>query len=141
MDIILKQPICYRDYKILCCNVCKTVIQLTNKNRCTLRSIYRSFQTGVRTFTCTQIEMYHYISLEQKHNIYQTFAGINVGETTKDNMFTLGEVECLGACVNAPVVQINDSYYVSTDGNTLHVCRHFLFTLWIIGSAVHQGYR
>ena len=29
-------------------------------------------------------------------------------------MFTLTEVECLGACVNAPMVQINDNYYVST---------------------------
>jgi NADH-quinone oxidoreductase subunit E len=37
--------------------------------------------------------------------------GINVGETTKDQKFTLVEVECLGACVNAPVVQINDDYY------------------------------
>ena len=42
---------------------------------------------------------------------------IMVGETTKDNLFTLVEVECLGACVNAPVVQINDSYYEElTDG-------------------------
>ena len=39
---------------------------------------------------------------------------INVGETTKDNMFTLSEVECLGACVNAPMVQIDDNYYVSS---------------------------
>lgn len=38
---------------------------------------------------------------------------IDVGETTKDNLFTLSEVECLGACVNAPMVQINDDYYVS----------------------------
>lgn len=38
---------------------------------------------------------------------------INVGETTSDKMFTLSEVECLGACVNAPMVQINDDYYVS----------------------------
>lgn len=37
--------------------------------------------------------------------------GIGVGETTKDGLFTLNEVECLGACVNAPMVQINDSYY------------------------------
>ncbi|CAG9770944.1 unnamed protein product [Ceutorhynchus assimilis] len=33
------------------------------------------------------------------------------GETSKDMMFTLSEVECLGACVNAPMVQINDDYY------------------------------
>jgi len=37
--------------------------------------------------------------------------GIGMGETTKDGKFTLVEVECLGACVNAPMVQINDDYY------------------------------
>ncbi|KAG8442208.1 hypothetical protein GDO86_011128 [Hymenochirus boettgeri] len=37
--------------------------------------------------------------------------GIHVGETTPDKLFTLTEVECLGACVNAPMVQINDNYY------------------------------
>lgn len=37
--------------------------------------------------------------------------GISVGETTSDGMFTFIEVECLGACVNAPMVQINDDYY------------------------------
>ena len=37
--------------------------------------------------------------------------GINYGETTQDNQFTLMEVECLGACSNAPMVQINDTYY------------------------------
>lgn len=38
-------------------------------------------------------------------------AGIVSGETSKDGLFTLTEVECLGACVNAPMVQINDDYY------------------------------
>jgi len=37
--------------------------------------------------------------------------GIGVGETTKDGKFTLVEVECLGACVNAPMVQVNDDYF------------------------------
>ena len=37
--------------------------------------------------------------------------GIKMWETTKDGYFTLMEVECLGACVNAPMVQINDDYY------------------------------
>lgn len=37
--------------------------------------------------------------------------GINVGETTADGKFTLIEIECIGACVNAPAVQINDDYY------------------------------
>ncbi|KAF2857536.1 hypothetical protein K470DRAFT_260756 [Piedraia hortae CBS 480.64] len=37
--------------------------------------------------------------------------GIHHGQTTEDKLFTLTEVECLGACVNAPMVQINDDYY------------------------------
>ncbi|QIW96547.1 hypothetical protein AMS68_002065 [Peltaster fructicola] len=37
--------------------------------------------------------------------------GIHHGETTEDKLFTLTEVECLGACVNAPMVQINDDFY------------------------------
>lgn len=37
--------------------------------------------------------------------------GIKQGETTKDGIFSILEVECLGACVNAPMVQINDDYY------------------------------
>lgn len=37
--------------------------------------------------------------------------GIGLHETTKDGKFTLIEVECLGACVNAPMVQINDDYF------------------------------
>lgn len=39
--------------------------------------------------------------------------GIGVGETTKDMKFTISEVECLGACVNAPMIAVNDDYYVS----------------------------
>ncbi len=37
--------------------------------------------------------------------------GIKVGETTADRQFTLAEVECLGACVNAPMLQIGDDYF------------------------------
>mgnify|MGYP002853415983 CR=1 FL=1 len=37
--------------------------------------------------------------------------GIGLGETTHDGKFTVIEVECLGACVNAPMMQINDYYY------------------------------
>ncbi|MBT4880089.1 MAG: NADH-quinone oxidoreductase subunit NuoE [Alphaproteobacteria bacterium] len=36
---------------------------------------------------------------------------VKVGETTTDGKFTLSEVECLGACVNAPMVQINDDFF------------------------------
>jgi len=37
--------------------------------------------------------------------------GIGEGETTKDGMFTLQEVECLGACVNAPMIQVNNKEF------------------------------
>ncbi len=37
--------------------------------------------------------------------------GIDFGETTSDGAFTLVDVQCLGACGEAPVVQINDDYY------------------------------
>ncbi|MDR3449979.1 MAG: NADH-quinone oxidoreductase subunit NuoE [Alphaproteobacteria bacterium] len=37
--------------------------------------------------------------------------GIGNEETTADGKFTLKEVECLGACVNAPMAQINDDFY------------------------------
>ena len=42
--------------------------------------------------------------------------GISIGETTPDKQFTLTEVECLGACVNAPIIQVNDDFYEDLDG-------------------------
>jgi NADH-quinone oxidoreductase subunit E len=42
--------------------------------------------------------------------------GIGVGGTTPDGMFSLVEVECLGACVNAPILQVNDDFYEDLDG-------------------------
>jgi len=41
---------------------------------------------------------------------------IGVGGTTPDGLFTLVEVECLGACVNAPILQVNDDFYEDLDG-------------------------
>ena len=37
--------------------------------------------------------------------------GIKLNETSADRQFTLVEVECLGACVNAPMMQIGETYY------------------------------
>ena len=42
-----------------------------------------------------------------------------VGETSSDNLFSVSEVECLGACANAPMIQVNDDYYVSNCGTNL----------------------
>ncbi|WP_458096530.1 complex I 24 kDa subunit family protein [Roseomonas sp. WA12] len=37
------------------------------------------------------------------------------GDTSDDGLFTMTEVECLGACVNAPVLQVDDDYYEDLD--------------------------
>ena len=44
-------------------------------------------------------------------NICKKHLTIDNNETSQDGLFTLKTVECLGACVNAPMVQINDNYY------------------------------
>lgn len=37
------------------------------------------------------------------------------GETSADGMFTMTEVECVGACVNAPILQVDDDFYEDMD--------------------------
>ena len=44
--------------------------------------------------------------------------GIHMGESTSDMQFTLREVECLGCCVNAPVIQVNDDVYEDLDAQS-----------------------
>ena len=41
--------------------------------------------------------------------------GASPGHTSEDGEFTVIEVECLGACCNAPMVQVNDDYYEDLD--------------------------
>jgi NADH-quinone oxidoreductase subunit E len=40
------------------------------------------------------------------------------GETSEDGLFTLSEVECLGGCVNAPILQVDDDYYEDMDAES-----------------------
>ena len=44
-------------------------------------------------------------------NAAEKATGIEMGQTSSDDNFTLTEVECMGACVNAPMIQINDDYF------------------------------
>jgi len=44
--------------------------------------------------------------------------GVGLGETTEDGLFTLSEAECLGACVNAPMMQVGDDYYEDLDSDS-----------------------
>ena len=47
--------------------------------------------------------------------VAKDITGCKLGETSNDKKFTVVEVECLGACCNAPMVQINDDYYEDLD--------------------------
>ena len=53
-------------------------------------------------------------------NLCKKKLGIELGEVSKDKNFSLGKVECLGACVNAPVVKINDDYFEDLNSQTLN---------------------
>ena len=53
--------------------------------------------------------------VDQVYAALQEECGIGNGQTSDDGLFTVTEVECLGACVNAPMVQINDDYYEDLD--------------------------
>jgi NADH-quinone oxidoreductase subunit E len=48
-------------------------------------------------------------------SVCEKVLGISVGGTSPDGKFTLREVECLGACVNAPMLQIGVDYYEDLD--------------------------
>ena len=48
---------------------------------------------------------------EKITKVLQNYLEIDMHQTTRDGMFTLIPCECLGACVNAPIVKINDNYY------------------------------
>jgi NADH-quinone oxidoreductase subunit E len=45
--------------------------------------------------------------------------GMVKGKTTPDGLFTLTEVECMGNCANAPMVQINDDNYEDLDYDSM----------------------
>ncbi|AIL65947.1 NADH-quinone oxidoreductase chain 2 [Rickettsiales bacterium Ac37b] len=68
-------------------------------------------------------------------NICKKHLSIAQEETTEDGLFTLKEVECLGACVNAPVIQINDDYYEDLDGGSIIEILDKLKN----GEVVHKG--
>jgi len=48
--------------------------------------------------------------------------GIGVGETDRDGMFTLVEVECLGACDRGPVVMVNDAWHECQTAESVGSC-------------------
>ena len=52
-------------------------------------------------------------STEILDTVCEHLGGIKPGQTTKDGKFTVVEVECQGACTNAPMLVVGDDFYVS----------------------------
>lgn len=50
---------------------------------------------------------------------FAKLTGVKKGGTSEDGLFTITEVECLGACTNAPMVQINDDYHENLDDQAI----------------------
>ncbi|PCI36301.1 MAG: NAD(P)H-dependent oxidoreductase subunit E [Thiotrichales bacterium] len=77
----------------------------------TFYSMYNLKKTGVNQIgVCTNISCMLRGSEQIMEHIEKKLK-INVNQTTSDGNFTLKEVECLGACVGAPMLHINDQYY------------------------------
>lgn len=55
------------------------------------------------------------------------YANIGLDETSEDGLFTMSEVECLGACVNAPMMQVNNEWFYEdlTPENTVKILDAF----------------
>ncbi|CEG58824.1 NADH-quinone oxidoreductase subunit NuoE [Legionella fallonii] len=74
-------------------------------------TMYEHKPTGKHTINvCTNISCLLRDSADVVEHL-QKKLGINLGETTSDGRFTLRSVECLGACVNAPMMQVDKDYH------------------------------
>lgn len=77
----------------------------------TFYSMYKLAPCGKHTINvCTNISCKLRGSQEIVQHL-ETKLGIKTGQTTVDKQFTLKSVECLGACVGAPMMQINKDYH------------------------------
>jgi NADH-quinone oxidoreductase subunit E len=74
-------------------------------------SMYKTQPTGRHLVNvCTNISCQLRNSAEVLRHLEKKL-DIKSGETTKDGRFTLQTVECLGACVNAPMMQVDKDYH------------------------------
>ena len=90
------------------------ILSITKKDVYEVATFYTMYNTKPVGKNLIQVCTTTPCMLRESEKILKTisdFLNIKIGETTKDGLFTLLEVECLGACSNAPVVQINDWYY------------------------------
>lgn len=90
------------------------------KEVATFYTMYYKKPVGKYNFQfCNNIACWLRGSEELIHHVEHKY-GIRLGETTKDGMITLSEVECLGSCGTAPVCQVNDDYHENLDLRALN---------------------
>ena len=76
----------------------------------TFYTMYKHAPTGRFFLQFCQNVCCHVAGAEDIISIAEKKLGIKEGETTKDNLFTIVRVECLGACGNGPVMLVNDDF-------------------------------
>ena len=82
-------------------------------------TMYQREQVGKYLLqVCTNISCF-LLGAEDLVSHIEKKLGIKAGETTPDGLFTLCEVECLGACGNAPAMMVNDEYYENLSVETI----------------------
>lgn len=77
-------------------------------------SFYTMFPKAPRGRYLIQVCRNISCALMGSHHLTQyllTKFGVKLGETTKDGLFTVVEVECLGSCCSAPMMQVNEKYF------------------------------
>ena len=86
----------------------------------TFYSMYRLKPLGKHVIeVCTNISCM-LTDVEKIVSYLQKKLGIGFSETTPDGRFTLKQVECLGACVHAPVCQVGKKYYLKLTEEKVH---------------------
>lgn len=60
---------------------------------------------------CKNINSINYLKARDVMKAIREYANIENDQISEDGLFTISEVECLGACVNAPMMQVNNEWF------------------------------
>ncbi|MDR0517933.1 MAG: NAD(P)H-dependent oxidoreductase subunit E [Fibromonadaceae bacterium] len=85
----------------------------------TFYTMYKHAPTGRFLLQFCQNICCHIAGAESIISMAEKKLGICAGETTKDNLFTIVRVECLGACGNGPVMLVNDDFATDAQNGSL----------------------
>lgn len=87
-----------------------------------LATFYDEFKfapTGKFVFKVCNGSACHILGSDSLFNHLKKKLEIEEGETSRDGMFTLKKVDCIGACALAPIIMVNDNYYTNIEEEEL----------------------